>query len=329
MIEIRQLQKIIEHHTVLDMDDLTILDGESVGIVGPADSGKEVLFDLLIGRMEPSLGSVRLAGVEPHDKARFSQQVGVLFEEDGLYVRLSPLSNLMLNCKLYGLPKERAQEILVRIGLADQGNVKIDRLSTGLQRRLAFGRCLLHHPNVLLLYEPFTRCDEATIQLICSLIKECNQEGCSVLILADDTVYLEETCDTIYLLNQGRIKEAALTGDGKPGHAPFLIPVQLQDKVRLVNPKDILYAEAEGNYACLQTVDERLPTRFSLTELETRLALSGFFRAHRSYLVNLQHVKEVIPYTRNSYSLRLGDPAQTEIPLSRSAAGQLRDLLGY
>lgn len=329
MIEIRQLQKIIDHHTVLNIEDLTIPDGETVGIVGPADSGKEVLFDLLIGRMEPSLGSIRLAGAGPHDKAHFSQQVGVLFEEDGLYARLSPLSNLLLNCRLYGLPKDRAQEILVQIGMADQVNAKINKLSSGLQRRLAFGRCLLHNPTDLILYEPFTRCDEATIQLICNLIQERNEQGCSVLILADDTAYLEGTCDSIYLLNQGRIKEAAITGEDKPGHMPFLIPVHLQDKVRLINPKDILYAEAEGNYACLRTMDERLPTRFSLTELETRLSLSGFFRAHRSFLVNLQHVKEVIPYTRNSYSLRLSDPAQTEIPLSRSAAGQLRDLLGY
>jgi ABC-2 type transport system ATP-binding protein len=59
------------------------------------------------------------------------------------------------------------------------------------------------------------------------------------------------------------------------------------------------------------------------------LARSGFFRAHRSYLVNLQHVKEVIPYTRNSFSLRLDDPQNTEIPLSKSAAGELRELLGY
>ena len=56
---------------------------------------------------------------------------------------------------------------------------------------------------------------------------------------------------------------------------------------------------------------------------------SGFFRAHRAYLVNLQHVKEVIPYTRDSFSLRLNDPANTEIPLSKSAANELKDLLGY
>jgi ABC-2 type transport system ATP-binding protein len=79
----------------------------------------------------------------------------------------------------------------------------------------------------------------------------------------------------------------------------------------------------------LQTTERRLPTQFTLTELEERLSRSGFFRAHRGYLVNLQHVKEVIPYTRNSFSLRLDDAAGTKIPLSKSAASELRELLDY
>ena len=66
-----------------------------------------------------------------------------------------------------------------------------------------------------------------------------------------------------------------------------------------------------------------------MSELEQRLSRSGFFRAHRGYLVNLQHVKEVIPYTRDSYSLRLKDPEGTKIPLSKTAARELRAILGY
>jgi ABC-2 type transport system ATP-binding protein len=76
-------------------------------------------------------------------------------------------------------------------------------------------------------------------------------------------------------------------------------------------------------------VDGQLPTQFTLTELEDRLVPSGFFRAHRAYLVNLQHVKEVIPYTRNSFTLVLDDPAESEIPLSKASARALRELLGY
>jgi ABC-2 type transport system ATP-binding protein len=103
----------------------------------------------------------------------------------------------------------------------------------------------------------------------------------------------------------------------------------MEGRVVLVNPADILYADAEGGRAYLQTSEGRLPTQFTLAELNERLARSGFFRAHRGYLVNLQHVKEVIPFTRNSFSLRLDDGDNTEIPLSKSAAAELKDLLGY
>jgi ABC-2 type transport system ATP-binding protein len=97
----------------------------------------------------------------------------------------------------------------------------------------------------------------------------------------------------------------------------------------LVNPGDILYVTTELSQTYLQTVEGRLPAQYTLTELEGRMARSGFFRAHRSYLVNLQHVKEVVPYTRNSFSLILDDAAGTEVPLSKSAARELRALLDY
>jgi ABC-2 type transport system ATP-binding protein len=87
--------------------------------------------------------------------------------------------------------------------------------------------------------------------------------------------------------------------------------------------------EAFEGKTMLQTFEEKLPTQFTLNELEDRLKPSGFFRAHRSFLVNLQHVQEVIPYSRNSYSLRLNDAKGTEIPLSKSSAAELKALLGY
>ena len=91
-----------------------------------------------------------------------------------------------------------------------------------------------------------------------------------------------------------------------------MIP-NLQDKVALVNPVDILYAEADKGRAFLKTADARYPTQFTLTELEERLARSGFFRAHRGYLVNLQHIKEVITYTRNSF-VEEGTPMTIKLP---------------
>jgi ABC-2 type transport system ATP-binding protein len=116
---------------------------------------------------------------------------------------------------------------------------------------------------------------------------------------------------------------------GAADPASFKIPVKLEDRVVLVNPGDILFAEAESGRASLRTREGSLLTQFTLAELEERLARSGFFRAHRSYLVNLQHVKEVIPFTRNSFSIRLDDEKRTLIPLSKAAAAELRDMLKY
>jgi ABC-2 type transport system ATP-binding protein len=227
------------------------------------------------------------------------------------------------------MPKARISDVLAQVGLADHADVKVEKLPSGLRRRLAVGRAILHHPQVLVLFEPFARCDETSISLLSNLFRTLSEDGVAQLILANDTAYLLPLCDTIHTLEDGRIIETVAPQEAQRAELPFKVPVRMEGKVALVNPVDILYADVEQGRAFLHTRDGRLPTQFTLSELETRLARSGFFRAHRAYLVNLQHVKEVIPYTRNSFSLRLSDEGETEIPLSKSAAGELRELLDY
>jgi ABC-2 type transport system ATP-binding protein len=330
MIEVKSLQKVIEQNTVLDIEELQINPGEIAAVVGPAGSGKSILLEILTGKSRPSLGTVRLDGLDPvADRDGFSRKVGVMFLEDGLYKHRSPLANFTFHGRLFGLPKARARETLDQVGLADQARANIEKLPSGLMRRLAFGRAILHDPAILLLVEPFARCDEASISLLKRLMRQKADDGKAVLILADDNANLEALCDTIYILNQGRIVETRTPQEETEAELPFKIPVRMEGSVALVNPADILYADAEDGRAYLNIKDARLPTQFTLTELEERLSRSGFFRAHRGYLVNLQHVTEVIPFTRNSFSLRLDDSEGTLIPLSKSAASELRDLLGY
>lgn len=330
VIELVNLQKHIGQDLVVDIERLTVQAGEIAALVGPAGSGQAHLLDLLIGQSRPTTGTVRIAGIDPlTDRESFSRRAGVLFAEDSLYVHRSPLANLAFHCQLHGLPRSRAEETLARVGLADHANAKTEKLAPGLARRLAFGRAILHAPQVLLLVNPLARCDQASISLLGQLMHELAEQDTTLLILADDAAHLSALCDVIYTMNQGKIVEVHRPQEEQETKLPFKIPVRMEDKIALVNPADILFVEAQGGRAVLKTANERLPTQFTLTELEERLSRSGFFRAHRGYLVNLQHVIEVIPYTRNSYSLRLDDPANTEIPLSKSAAAELRELLGY
>jgi len=331
MIELQGLQKVIGQQTVIAIPAFRVEAGEIAVLVGPAGSGKGTLLDLLIGRIRPSAGRVRVAEVDPRaEPEEFGRRVGVLFFDDGLYSSLSPLQNLRFFCRLQGLPATRADEVLEQVGLADQARAKLRKLPAGLLRRLALGRAILHSPRVLLLAEPFARCDEPSIGLISGLVRELADNGVAILILASDAGHLSGLCDSLQLLHQGQVVETAQQSAGQPEAArTFKIPVRLEGSVALLNPAEVLYAEAEEGRVFLHTADGRMPTQFTMLEMEQRLIRSGFFRAHRGYLVNLQHVKEVIPFTRNSYSLRLDDAAGTLIPLSKAAAAELRDLLGY
>ena len=330
MIQLKDLQKVVEQKVVLHIETLSVAEGQIAALVGPIDSGKKLLFELLTGKTRPTMGTIRVAGTDPFkDKLQFSQLVGVLFSEDNLYQRQSAQGNLNFFNRLRRIPKDHSNKVLDKVGLADQADTRVELLSSSLARRLAFGRAISHEPKVLLLVEPFSRCDDPSILLLSKLVRQMAEEGVAILIIDEDTTHLTSLCNPIYRLDQGRIVDVFNPQDEKSPELPFMIPAKLEGKVALLNPADILYVSAKDDRTYLHTADDRYPTQFTLAELEKRLSRSGFFRAHRSFLVNLQHVKEVIPYTRDSYTLRLKDNAGTEIPLSKSAARELRGLLGY
>jgi ABC-type multidrug transport system ATPase subunit len=205
VITFNELQKVIGNNTVVDIPMLSVQEGEIAALVGPAGSGKEAILELLTGRTHPTMGSLRIAGMDPaQDRRQFSHRVGVLFAEDSLYKGLSPLANLEFHCRLYGLPKLRATEVLSKVGLADQAHAKVNKLPSGLLRRLALGRVIIHDPVVLLLVEPFARCDETTIELLSNVLRQRSGKGCTVLILAADSSHLDPLCDSIYQLVQGK-----------------------------------------------------------------------------------------------------------------------------
>jgi ABC-2 type transport system ATP-binding protein len=330
MIVFENLQKVVSHTTVLDIETLKVEAGESVAVVGPVDSGIEPLLEIILGQTNPTAGRVTMDGIEPYlDKALFGRRVGVLFPENNLYARMTVEANLKFYGRLRRMPKGRAEDVMRQVGLADHARVRAEDLPSGLARRLAFGRAILHNPAILILAEPFRKCDEGSVTLLSGLIRQIASEGNAILILGEDDDNLDAVCNTIYRLEKGQIVDSYRPGEARHRDMPFMIPAKQEGKVDLVDPADIYYVMAQDDRTYLQTTDGQLPTQFTLAELEKRLARSGFFRAHRSYLVNLQHVKEVIPFTRDSYTLRLKDEDGTQIPLSKSAAKELRELLGY
>ena len=106
------------------------------------------------------------------------------------------------------------------------------------------------------------------------------------------------------------------------------IPVEKAGKKLLVSVEDILYVMAKDDYSYLHTAADRYLSTISLAQLETKLELSGFFRVHRRYLVNLSRVKEVVPMYGGTLLLTLADEAATQVPVSRRRVPALKKALG-
>jgi two-component system, LytTR family, response regulator LytT len=98
----------------------------------------------------------------------------------------------------------------------------------------------------------------------------------------------------------------------------------------LLDFKDILWFEADDKRVFVQSLgNDKLLVRYTMRELEERLNAHHFARTHKSYLVNLEHVKEIEPWFSGTYLLRLDDEAKSKVPLSRQFAKNLKDLMGW
>ena len=327
MVYIHNLQKTIGETTVINITDLQIQPGKIIAITGSANSGLHTLFDILIGKIGTTTGRIEMSRRPPDNHEAFVSSLGVLFEQDTLYPYMSVEANLRFISQLYQLDRQAVDHVLDIVGLNDHRRVLASKLPSGLMRRLALGRALLHDPSILILFNPFARCDENTIALITSLLIQQREQEKTILILSPSSDHLY-FCDQRLLLQHGEVSPVEPT-DGHVIPMPFRIPVRMDGKVALVNPADVLYITIQDGQVILYTDDEHFPLQLNLTELDERLSQSGFFRAHRAYLVNLQRVKDIISYTRDSYNLRLDDEAATQIPLSKNAANELKKLFNY
>lgn len=342
MLQVRRLEKIIENRCVLSIEQLDIEAGEVVAVIGPGGSGKTLLIRLLCGEIAPSSGSISLDGQDIHLSA-MRARLGILFEDDMLYERQTVQNNLELYCQLHRLPKSRISEVLEQVGMSDQLQKRISKLAPGTQRRLAFARSLLNHPALLLLDNPGLRTDADTQTVMARVLSEIAATGTAVLLTMEDLSWAGKCSTRIVELEAGRIiarKVPARMSNTAPNEAPsepiaperltpFKITARKEDRILLYDPADLLYATSRDGKTYLRTATEEASTNLTLQELEQRLVGRGFFKAHRAYLVNLQHIKAVIQYTRNSYTLLLNDEKETMVPLSKQCEKELQELLGY
>ena len=203
----------------LDHVDLTIGDGDFVAVMGPSGSGKSTLMNILGCLDTPDEGRYRFeeSSVDALDDAALSrirnEKIGFVFQSFHLLPRMTALENVMLPLRYSDRDaselRDRAVELLTRLGLADRLDHRPNQLSGGQRQRVAIARSLINSPPLLLADEPTGNLDSRTSEEIMELFEELNHQGQTILMVTHEEEIAAHAKRTIRM-RDGKIEHDAL-----------------------------------------------------------------------------------------------------------------------
>jgi putative ABC transport system ATP-binding protein len=219
----------------LDQVSVQVAAGEAVAVMGPSGSGKSTLLNLVAGLDKPSSGTVTVAGLRVDTlgetrTARYRRtQVGMIFQFFNLVEDMTVAGNVMLPARLAGVrrrtARERADQLLTRLGIDRYRDSYPGRLSGGERQRVAIARALVNSPAVLLADEPTGAVDTAAGRAIGQLLLDLNAAGQTLLIVTHNPELAERYASRVIQLADGRvISDTGAAGHGEAGTARLREP---------------------------------------------------------------------------------------------------------
>ncbi|NEQ44216.1 MAG: ABC transporter ATP-binding protein [Leptolyngbya sp. SIOISBB] len=189
---------------------LTLHRGEVLAFLGPNGAGKTTTIKMIAGLVRPDRGQVTIAGEDPHRHARALRHLGAVLEGNrNLYWRLTPEENLEYFGVLRQMPRKiahrRGLELLDRFELLDKRNTPVQKLSRGMQQKVAIAVALIHDPQLLLLDEPTLGLDVEAGETVKALVREIAQEGRAILLTTHQLDVAEELSDRVAIIRRGQI----------------------------------------------------------------------------------------------------------------------------
>lgn len=207
-IKLQNITQEFGSKKVLDRISLGVKRGEIFGLLGPSGAGKTTMIKILTGQLRQTSGSAYLLGQDVAKReGSVRRRTGMMLDNSGLYERLSCYQNMNLFAQIYGIEKDRIDELFSRVGLEEAGNLAVMKLSKGMRQRLLLARALLGEPEVLFLDEPTSGLDPGTAAEIHRLITEQRDAGMTVFLTTHNMEEATKLCDHVALLHEGTIVE--------------------------------------------------------------------------------------------------------------------------
>ncbi len=205
-ISVQNLRRDYKNLRTLDRISFEVEPGEIFGLLGPNGAGKTTTIRILTGQLRPTAGEARVAGCHVVDeRSQLKPRIGVVFEHQNLYERLSARDNLRFIARLYGVDRGRIDQALAQVGLQERDRERLKNYSNGMKQRLLIARALLHEPQVLFLDEPTRGLDPQMARGVRSVVSNLAGQGVTVLL---STHYMEEAdqlCSRVAIIDRGHI----------------------------------------------------------------------------------------------------------------------------
>jgi ABC-2 type transport system ATP-binding protein len=227
--------------------DLAIPRGSFFGLLGPNGAGKSTFINILGGLVVKSGGTAKIWGHDiDADPMNARGAIGIVPQEINMDPFFSPQEALEIQAGYYGVPKaeRRTEEILRAVGLWDKRDAYARTLSGGMKRRLLVAKAMVHAPPVLVLDEPTAGVDVDLRRQLWDYVRALHQSGVTVVLT---THYLEEAqalCDTIAIINHGRVIACEPTGNliGRLDRKTLVVTPQTEIKPPLDGFEDVTFA---------------------------------------------------------------------------------------
>ena len=236
MISVKGLQKKYGNVEVLKSINCEIQPSEVVCVIGPSGSGKSTFLRCLNLLESITAGTVVINGHDLSnpkiDRVLVRKDVGMVFQQFNLFPHMKVLDNIMIAPvkvakKSREVTKEKALELLAKVGLSDKADVYPSSLSGGQQQRVAIARALAMDPTVMLFDEPTSALDPETVGDVLAVMKRLAQEGMTMVVVSHEMGFAREVADRVIFMDQGYIVE-----DGTPAEI-FDNPTQDRTKAFL------------------------------------------------------------------------------------------------
>ena len=206
-VEVSHVSKFFGPVKAVDDVSFTVDKGEIFGLLGPNGAGKTTTIRLMLEIFKPESGQISILG-GPIDEAK-KDRIGYMPEERGLYQDLALERVLVYLATLKDVPtdeaRRRAKQYMDQFDLTAYKNKKVKDLSKGMQQKAQIIATLLHQPELVIIDEPFSGLDPVNTQMVKNVLMDLRRQGATIIMSTHQMHQVEEMCDRILLINQGRV----------------------------------------------------------------------------------------------------------------------------